>query len=252
MKKILPIIILLISSFSIFAQDSTENIGRIYGVFKNHSYLADLLDTNALPNVGGIWNLAEYHLYDVNNTLVHKSNFWIGGGYSYQPTFDIQKLKLGKYIIKYWSRDGMFLDTMILISERPVIEKQLYCDFDKLNLKTELTVIEQLKNGDSMRISSNIIDMSGGDIYLMTIKKSENQYFVWLEADTIYSKKLTEKDIHAIKCFEWDARRDFELSCNDIGAIYSIEWKSYTYKIRDSCNEWNGYEMLKYLLFDKQ
>ena len=150
-----------------------------------------------------MWSLFAYKLYDSTNTLVYYKEYWIGGGCAYATPFDIPNLKLGKYVMKYYNFRKEFSDTMILTKEESIIWKTLYQDDYNADLKSIPTVIEELENGDTMRIISTIIDMSGGDLHLITITKKENKYLLNLQSDKTDSKILTKKDIYVIKCFKW-------------------------------------------------
>ena len=134
MKQILLTITLLIAFFTLSAQDSTENVGRIYGEFRSPSFLAEQLDTNFYCG-SGTWMLSEYKLYDSTNTLVYNSIIWIGGGYSSATSFDIPNLKLGKYVMKYNGFRKGFSDTIILTKKEPVIKRTLYQAEDNTDLK---------------------------------------------------------------------------------------------------------------------
>jgi hypothetical protein len=254
MKNLLLIISLLITSLSISAQDSTQNIGRIYGEFRCHSYLSDLIDSNTTTFEGGcIWMLSEYYLYDSVFNKIRTDFVWVNGIYAYRESYNFDNLPFGKYhIFRPTATRYHPIDTIFITPKQPIIKHTIYKNKFVPNLNKLPTFIEQMQNGDTMTISVSRYGYSNTNKHF-TIIKTNNFFHLTLKTDTIYTKILTKTDIEAIKAFEYDVRRDFNyISCNDIAADYFIKWNGNVKRNFDNCNLWNGCEMLKYLLFDKQ
>lgn len=253
MKKILFTIVSITFSLTLSAQDTTQNIGQIYGEFRCHSYLSDLIDSNITTFEGGcIWMLSEYYLYDSTFNKIRTDYIWVNGTYAYREGYSFDNLPFGKYyIFRPTATRNRPIDTIFITPKQPVVKHTIYKNKFVPNLTKSPTFIDQMQNGDTMTISVYRALYSNTNKHFTIIKNDDN-FLLTLKTDTIQTKILTNSDIEAIKAFEYDARRDYNyMYCSDIAADYFIQWKENKNRVFDNCNLWNGCEMLKHLLFEK-
>ena len=109
-------------------------------------------------------------------------------------------------------------------------------------------LFNKIKNGQEFTINIESSGCFHHSIKRLTIKKSENKYYIEYNSKI---KQLTEKQIISIKKFENELKKPLTLGCTTTDT-YTITYLKQTQKVTDSSCSWHGfYNLMEELSLNK-
>lgn len=255
--KLCGVLLMMIISFSAWGQRKSPAEINLTLTLNSGYFLNELVPPGNMDHTCSMWTLQEFTLLDSLQNEIQKEVRWCRG----VATITKQKLQFdgikaaSVYYLRYKNNGQLGMDTIrlkIIKSQEVKVEINIE---ELQRVVTKPTLIEQLAEGDTLRIKFSEYACNSTKGELTIIRKGEKYNAVLEETMGSIHKTFRREDIGKqglamIKAFEWDSRRPiFSNSCHDMGSFYTLFYKNYIVRIADFCGVWNGYYLLKKGLF---
>ena len=166
--------------------------------------------------------------------------------------FTISNLEYGKYYVEYISIYNQKKIIDIDVNKSDLKEVEICLDDLDYNENKNVLMVDELKNGETLNIE--FFHQGCFDTYDKPVQldiKKDNGKFTAKYRNINY--KLSNSQIQLLREFEIELRSNHSSGCssNDTYTLFNKE-SHRAYEVNDrSCNEWNGFENLIKMIFNK-